>query len=139
MARKFNRGTAFGRVFDPLTDKVMLNGEFVFLIGVPGAGLTAWMVALIVGRETFVTGVRGYVESLGMKFGADWFGKLKTVLQCVYLGAALAALSVRGESWAGAWVDGVVLGLAWAMLAATAGSGVQYCAKAVRMLRSEVA
>ena len=53
------------------------------------------MVAVVIGRELLITGVRGYVESLGKKFGADWFGKLKTILQCLWLLAVLVYLTLR--------------------------------------------
>jgi CDP-diacylglycerol---glycerol-3-phosphate 3-phosphatidyltransferase len=137
-ARRFNQQSAFGRVFDPLTDKVLLGGAFIFLIPVEQSGMKAWMVTVIICRELLVTGIRGYVESLGKKFGADWFGKLKTVLQCVALAAILAVLWVRDFSWAQehlGLMEWLQFGLLYAMLAATVGSGLQYCWRAVRLLR----
>jgi CDP-diacylglycerol---glycerol-3-phosphate 3-phosphatidyltransferase len=137
-ARRFNQQSAFGRVFDPLTDKILLGGAFIFLIPVPEAGMKAWMATVIICRELLITGVRGYVESLGKKFGADWFGKLKTVLQCVSLAVILGVLSVRGQSWAEnhlALLEALQFALLYAMLAATVGSGVQYCWRAVWLLR----
>lgn len=139
-ARRFNQTSVFGRVFDPLTDKVLLGGAFIFLIAVPEAAMRAWMAATVIGRELLVTGVRGYVESLGKKFGADWFGKLKTVLQCAWLVAVLVYLSCVGREWAAAWMGTlktVHLGLLYVMLAATVGSGLQYGWKAVRLLRAD--
>jgi len=137
-ARRFNQQSAFGRVFDPLTDKVLLGGAFIFLIPVEQSGMKAWMVTVIICRELLVTGIRGYVESLGKKFGADWFGKLKTVLQCVSLAVILAVLSVRSQSWAENHLDlleTLQLALLYAMLAATVGSGIQYCCRALLLLR----
>ncbi len=48
------------------------------------------MVAVIVLRELIITGLRSFMETAGSKFGADWFGKLKTVLQF----AALIAIFI---------------------------------------------
>jgi CDP-diacylglycerol--glycerol-3-phosphate 3-phosphatidyltransferase len=137
-ARRFDQQSTFGRVFDPLTDKILLGGAFIFLVPVRESGMKAWMATVVICRELLITGVRGYVESLGKKFGADWFGKLKTVLQCVSLAVILAVQSVRGQSWAENHLDlleALQFALLYAMLAATVGSGVQYCWRAVWLLR----
>ena len=137
-ARRFNRTSTFGRVFDPLTDKILIGGAFIFLITEPHSSMTPWMAAVVIGRELLITGVRGYVESLGKKFGADWFGKLKTILQCAWLVAVLLYLTVKDQSWASDIerpVEILHIGLLYAMLAATILSGLQYCAKAVVLLR----
>jgi CDP-diacylglycerol---glycerol-3-phosphate 3-phosphatidyltransferase len=138
-ARKFNQTSTFGRVFDPLTDKILLGSAFIFLVAVPESAMQAWMAAVVIGRELLITGVRGYVESLGKKFGADWFGKLKTILQCVWLLAVLVYLTIRDQSWAADLVGPVEIlhyGLLYAMIAATLLSGLQYCWKAVVLVRS---
>src|SRR5438067_6476240 len=75
-ARNFNQMSAFGRVFDPLTDKILLGSAFIFLIPVEHAAMQPWMAAVVIGRELLITGVRGYVESPGKNLGADWGGKL---------------------------------------------------------------
>jgi CDP-diacylglycerol---glycerol-3-phosphate 3-phosphatidyltransferase len=137
-ARRFNQQSTFGRVFDPLTDKILLGGAFIFLVPVRESEMKAWMATVVICRELLITGVRGYVESLGKKFGADWFGKLKTVLQCISLAVILGVLSVRGQSWAESHLDllkALQFALLYAMLAATVGSGVQYCWRAVWLLR----
>ncbi|HKA06520.1 MAG TPA: CDP-diacylglycerol--glycerol-3-phosphate 3-phosphatidyltransferase [Gemmataceae bacterium] len=138
-ARKFNQMSAFGRVFDPLTDKILLGSAFIFLILVEPAAMQPWMAAVVIGRELLITGVRGYVESLGKKFGADWFGKLKTILQCVWLLAVLVYLTIREQAWARDLVGPVEMlhyGLLYAMIAATVLSGLQYCWKAYKLLSS---
>ena len=102
--------------------------------------MRAWMAATVIGRELLVTGIRGYVESLGKKFGADWFGKLKTILQSAWLVAVLTYLSAPGFDWATRWtntLEVVHLSLLYVMLAATIGSGLQYGWKAIRLLRAD--
>lgn len=139
-ARRYGPLTLLGRNLDPLTDKVLVCGAFVYLLPVPGAGLLPWMVTVVVGRELVVTGVRGIVEAAGKKFGADWFGKLKMGLQCAVLTGILLIESIRagGDGPPGralAVLEPAQLVLLWAMLAATVGSGVQYLVKAARLLR----
>jgi CDP-diacylglycerol--glycerol-3-phosphate 3-phosphatidyltransferase len=137
-ARKYGPLTLVGRNLDPLADKVLVCGAFIYLIPVKEAGIDPWMVTVVVCRELLVTGIRGMVEAAGKKFGADWFGKLKMGLQCaVLIGVLLLAWlrTLPGTSDALAALDRVQLVLLWAMLAATVGSGVQYVVKAARLLR----
>jgi CDP-diacylglycerol--glycerol-3-phosphate 3-phosphatidyltransferase len=137
-ARRFGPLTLIGRNLDPLADKVLVCGAFIYLIPVDGAGVLPWMVTVVVVRELLVTGIRGMVEAAGKKFGADWFGKLKMGLQCaVLIGVFLiqwwraAQLSPSVQNV----LDRVQIVLLWLMLVATVGSGVQYVVKAARLLK----
>jgi CDP-diacylglycerol--glycerol-3-phosphate 3-phosphatidyltransferase len=122
LARKYGWGTTVGRNFDPLVDKVLICGAYICLLPIPAAGLEAWMVVVVVVRELVVTVVRSFLEGQGVKFGADWFGKLKMVLQCAALIAMLLYLLIESPGWLGLGRD-VLL---YAMVAATALSGLQY-------------
>ena len=136
-ARKFNQLSAVGRALDPLTDKVLIASAFIFLIRVDDAGVHPWMVAVVVVREVLITGLRGMVEATGRKFGADWFGKLKTVLQCAVLIGVLLLKTLRANDWLTAALpalDVVQLVLLWGMLVATVGSAVQYGVRAAKLL-----
>src|SRR6516164_3142135 len=82
LARKHGSASAFGRNFDPLVDKVLICGAFIFLLPVDGAGLAPWMVTVVVARELIITGLRSFFEAQAASFGADWLGKLKMGLQC---------------------------------------------------------
>jgi CDP-diacylglycerol--glycerol-3-phosphate 3-phosphatidyltransferase len=135
-ARRYGPLTMVGRNLDPLADKILMCGAFTYLIIVPEAGILPWMVVVIVGRELAVTGIRGMVEATGRKFGADWFGKLKMVLQCAVLICVFLILWLRTQNAAEllAVLEPIELVLLWAMLVATIGSGVQYVVKAARLL-----
>jgi CDP-diacylglycerol--glycerol-3-phosphate 3-phosphatidyltransferase len=137
-ARRFRQLTPLGRSLDPLTDKVLVGATFIFLIPVPDTRITPWVVAVVIARELLVTGLRGMVEATGRTFGADWFGKLKTVLQCaVLIGALLLKClgDVRGSGHPLAALTPVYDVLFWVMLAATVGSALQYAWKAAKLLR----
>jgi CDP-diacylglycerol--glycerol-3-phosphate 3-phosphatidyltransferase len=138
-ARRYQQFTALGRSLDPLTDKVLIGGTFIYLIPYPEpTHILPWMVTTIIGRELLITGLRGMVETAGKKFGADWFGKLKTILQCVVLIGILLLQTLRSEGWLPAIIPGLeqlYLILLAAMLFATVGSGIQYVVKAVKLLR----
>jgi CDP-diacylglycerol---glycerol-3-phosphate 3-phosphatidyltransferase len=136
-ARKFNQLSAVGRALDPLTDKVLIASAFIFLIPVEAAHIHPWMVAVIVVREILITGLRGIVEATGKKFGADWFGKLKTVLQCAVLIGVLLTLTLKANDWltvALPTLDWVVTGLLWVTVLSTVLSGCQYFVRAAKLL-----
>ena len=136
-ARKYGPLTLVGRNLDPLADKILVCGAFIYLIPVRSAGIDPWMVVVVVIRELLVTGIRGMVEAAGKKFGADWFGKLKMGLQCaVLIGVFLIEyLRTPEPSDLLTFLERVQLVLLWAMLVATVGSGVQYVVKAARLLK----
>lgn len=95
LARKWKAVSKFGRVMDPLADKLLVLGGFVMLAG-PGftsvavgfgrmqvSAVAGWMVVLILARELLVTSIRGVYESEGVDFSAGTAGKAKMILQSV--------------------------------------------------------
>src|SRR5271165_7196031 len=77
LARRQGLTSTLGRNLDPLIDKVMICGAFIFLVPLPQAGVQAWMVTVVVARELIITSLRSYLENMGAVFGADWLGKIK--------------------------------------------------------------
>jgi CDP-diacylglycerol--glycerol-3-phosphate 3-phosphatidyltransferase len=138
-ARKQGLVSTLGRNLDPLVDKVVICGAFIFLLTEPRAGLVPWMVTVVVARELIITSLRSFLENQGATFGADWLGKIKMTLQCAALVVIFAALHVLDSP---SWADSVsFLTLArdvliYAMLAATALSGLQYLWKAASLLKA---
>jgi CDP-diacylglycerol--glycerol-3-phosphate 3-phosphatidyltransferase len=136
LARVQGLTSSLGRIFDPLVDKVLMCGAFIFLLPYGSredAGwLKPWMVVVVVSREFLITGLRSYLESMGVKFGADWLGKLKMGLQCAAVVAILVTLYIHDGR-----LDRIRDALIYAMLAATILSGVQYIWRGLVILRSE--
>jgi len=133
-ARKYHQVTVLGRILDPFVDKVIICGSFIFLLGEPESGVTAWMTLIIVGREMFVTNLRVFLERRGIDFSAKWSGKIKMGLQCLAVPAALLSMSPEFVDW---W-DGMLGGgslvavrdvILWAAVAVTVYSGVEYTMK----------
>lgn len=139
IARRWKMGTALGRSLDPLADKVLNCGAFIFLLpeGIRGQWLLPWMAAVIVLRELIITGLRSFMETSGSKFGADWFGKLKTVLQFAALFAIFTMLLLRPATAGPSPVpDWVCLGLVYATVIATVLSGLQYIWRAIVLFKT---
>jgi CDP-diacylglycerol--glycerol-3-phosphate 3-phosphatidyltransferase len=152
-ARKYDLVSALGRMLDPLVDKIVVSGAFILLLTKPpselpgglGTGLAGWMVVVIVGREFLITGIRSFMEHEGIPFGADLGGKIKMILQCVVLIAlflffaleqGLAHETFWADSGVAAWLAAIRDVLIWAMVIVTAVSGLNYCWKAMRGLKS---
>lgn len=136
LARRDKTITAFGRIADPFTDKVLILGAMIFQATMPWSRewLPAWMVVVILAREFLVTGIRGYVESVGGEFPADRFGKIKMIVQCCAVGAILW---LRAYDWPDAWFrfwSGLTHALVWATVLTTLGSGLSYVLKTQRVL-----
>src|SRR6266545_7645680 len=97
LARKQGLVSTLGRVLDPLVDKVLVCGAYIFLLplGTREGWLLPWMVTVVVGREMVITGLRSFLENKGATFGADWMGKIKMVLQCAGLLAIFIPLYLK--------------------------------------------
>jgi CDP-diacylglycerol---glycerol-3-phosphate 3-phosphatidyltransferase len=132
LARKQGLMSTLGRNLDPLVDKVVISGAYIFLLLEPLSGLAAWMVTVVVAREMIITSLRSFMENLGATFGADWLGKIKMVLQCGALFAIFIALE-----WPHPTIDLIRDVFIYGMIAATALSGLQYLWRAWIMVRSQ--
>ena len=144
LARKLDQLTDFGRIADPVADKVIVSGSLIFLSTAPWSQgyLPAWMTVTIIAREFLVTALRGYLESRQVAFGARWDGKLKMIAQCVAIPAlfVLRAVDLGWGSGAGVWfdlVEIVVYVSVWGTLALTISSGVRYVTHAATLLRND--
>ncbi|HEV3119565.1 MAG TPA: CDP-diacylglycerol--glycerol-3-phosphate 3-phosphatidyltransferase [Steroidobacteraceae bacterium] len=140
LARKQGLTSTLGRNLDPLVDKVLIGGAYIFLLpqGYAEGWLQPWMVTLIVARELIITSLRSFLENQGVSFGADWLGKIKMVLQCAALCSIFIALYAVTLEASGQWLQLVTLArscLIWAMLVATALSGLQYLWRAASLLK----
>lgn len=142
LARRWNQESTFGRILDPLVDKVLVIGAFVYLASdhfsaqaADGrfynvTGVAAWMVILILIRELLVTGLRGFSEAKGLSFKATIPGKIKMFVQCVAAGGALAITAhcdtlFSHPAWM--WVRTILL---WAMVVVTTISMLVYIERA---------
>lgn len=138
-ARRWGPITQLGRVLDPLADKLLICGLFVYLAAIPGSDVAPWMAVVVLAREMIVTGLRSFVEGGGGDFSAVMIGKAKMVAQCI-AGALslLQAASVAGSSTIGEWLGSdaaalsVVDAAVWAAVALTVWSGVTSCLAAWR-------
>ena len=128
-ARRFNQVSRLGRILDPLVDKVLVCGAFIFLAARGGTSILPWMTAVVVVRELVVTAVRAEMERAGRDFSAGMAGKLKMVLQCAAVAVELGRLGFP-SLFAGVDAASIATGLAWGAVVLTAYSGAEYVVKA---------
>ena len=79
LARNFFGCTSFGKLMDPLADKVLVCAAFIGFIELNS--ISAWMVVLIIAREFMVTGMRLLMIEKGIVMPAGPWGKIKTTVQ----------------------------------------------------------
>ena len=141
IARKWNLITNFGKLMDPLADKVLVAAAFVML---SAEGIfPAWILVVILAREFLVTGLRLIATAQGVVLAADHLGKWKTIFQIVtaiYLLLALASQEAPMRVFAGLFsINGLGshqlgLWLCYLTLAATVISGLNYVWKNRRLI-----
>jgi CDP-diacylglycerol--glycerol-3-phosphate 3-phosphatidyltransferase len=135
LARKYQEVTHFGRIADPLVDKILVCGSFIFFLKIePLPGIfTAWFTVVILGREFLVSGIRGAMEAAGIPFPATFWGKAKTLIQNITVGSGLGyAAWLRDQRWC----EVLTIALMWSTLVATVMSGVTYVHSARKFLGS---
>ena len=83
VARRNEQITTLGQFLDPLADKLLIAAALIALVS--QGRIAAWVAMLIIGREIAVSVLRIVGVSQGVSIPADKYGKLKTVLQIVYV------------------------------------------------------
>src|SRR3989338_7635820 len=94
-ARKKNQVTEFGKLIDPIADKLLISTALIFLLGQGYAGVDLWMVAAIISREAVITAIRIYLLPSKIVVPASNFGKIKTVVQSIAIVFVLLELPLR--------------------------------------------
>ena len=114
IARRRSMVTAFGKLMDPLADKLLITAALVSLVAL--YRLDAWVAMVIIAREFAVTGLRMLAIEQGQIISASVWGKLKTITQVAMV---LALIWVDRPA---RWVDILV----YVTVAITVLSGVDY-------------
>lgn len=114
IARRRMEETTFGKLMDPLADKLLVTAALVSLVSLNR--VAAWVAMVIIAREFAVTGLRSVAAERGAVISASWLGKAKTGLQ---VAAIFALITVDETTFA---VDLLV----YAAVAMTIISGADY-------------
>jgi CDP-diacylglycerol--glycerol-3-phosphate 3-phosphatidyltransferase len=114
LARARGSVTNFGKLMDPLADKLLIVAALIALVSLQR--LPAWIAMVIITRELAVTVLRMGATQAGVVMGASMFGKVKT---CLQIAAILAVIAVHGRPL---WVSALL----YVTVAVTVLSGLDY-------------
>ncbi|WP_397420126.1 CDP-diacylglycerol--glycerol-3-phosphate 3-phosphatidyltransferase [Protaetiibacter sp. SSC-01] len=128
LARSRNLVTDFGKLVDPIADKILVGAALVALSWI--GELWWWVMIVILAREFGITIFR-FLMLRNHVIPAGFLGKLKTVFQAVAVSFALTPLWTVLGDWV-LWINWVLMGIA---LALTVVSGLQYLWDAWRVTR----
>jgi CDP-diacylglycerol--glycerol-3-phosphate 3-phosphatidyltransferase len=115
IARTRQSITTFGKVMDPVADKLMIAAALISLVSLER--LAAWVAMVIIAREFAVSGLRIAAGQQGVVIPASGLGKVKTIVQVLAVLALIAANDPND-----AWVQALV----YLMVAITVASGADY-------------
>lgn len=126
IARKRNLITNFGKIMDPLADKILVYSAFCLMVP---EYVPSWMLIIILAREFLVAGVRTVAASEGIVIAAALSGKIKTVLQMIAV-PLLLLLPVTEKMTEYSFLHGInyiaAYALLWGALIMTVYSGAEY-------------
>ncbi len=104
LARRMKAVSPFGKVADPIADKILVLGTLIALIRTKELAIPLWAVFLIVMRELIIGGVRVIAGAQGKVLAADRWGKIKTVIQLIAIMLMVGVVVLRDLGRAEAWM-----------------------------------
>lgn len=141
VARRYAIVTNFGKLMDPLVDKVMMAAAFICLV--PFKAIPAWAAVVVVARDFLITGLRLVASAQGQILPAERLGKHKTSWQIVTVVFFLLLLSARelrpGVAQSGWWQIAWRYGgntLLWITIGLTIYSGLGYLWRHRQLVRA---
>jgi CDP-diacylglycerol--glycerol-3-phosphate 3-phosphatidyltransferase len=131
IARRYGHITNFGKLMDPLVDKIMMAAAFISLV--PLKAVPAWAATTVVARDFLITGLRLMASAHGRILPADKLGKQKTswqIITVIFFLALFSAVELRFADersiwWLRAWNEAGPI-LVWITVALTVYSGLGY-------------
>ncbi|MGX6447050.1 CDP-diacylglycerol--glycerol-3-phosphate 3-phosphatidyltransferase [Patulibacter sp. S7RM1-6] len=127
LARRAAQITNFGKLADPIADKLLVAAALVTLVGLDRVAV--WVAVVVLGRELLVTLTRAVAAQHGEVIAAAWLGKVKTAFQLLVILLLILVTPTPG------WLDVLV----WAMVAITLVSGADYFLGLRRTMRTSSA
>ena len=130
LARRRRQVTWVGQVLDPIADKLLTSAAFISLVQL---GLApAWMIALIIGREFAITGLRSLAYTKGITIPASPLGKIK-------MGSQVTAILLLILGWRPVpWLAPVGYAALWVVMLTAVVSAVDYYRRFVLLLNARV-
>ena len=93
LARKYNLVTDFGKLMDPLADKILVISALVLFVEL--RYIPAWMSIIVIAREFLISGIRMLAAAKGEVIPAGKLGKYKTTSQMI----VILIMIIVGNQW----------------------------------------
>ena len=136
LARRYDQETDFGRLMDPLADKLMTLVAFVYFMEIPELSWPAWLVIIVLGRELAVNSLRTLAAVRKQVLAAATSGKYKTTVQMAGIFLVLLGLIFfRLQLVEYLWLNGVSWTAMLLTLIVTIYSGVEYFYRNMEIFR----
>ena len=135
LARSYNSVSTLGKFLDPMADKLVVMTALIMLTGMARMPhVPAWMVVVLVSRETLVTGLRAVAAAEGLIVGAEELGKYKMALQAIAIHGLLIHYTYTH-------VDFFAAGMfvLWISMVVSVWSGIDYYVRVLRVLQRKPA
>src|SRR5678810_311852 len=130
IARRRRQVTWLGQVLDPIADKLLTSAAFISLVQL---GLApAWMVALIIGREFAITGLRSLAYTKGITIPSSRLGKIKMASQVTAI--LLLILGWRPLPW----LAPIGYAALWVVMLTAVISAIDYYRRFLALLNARV-
>jgi len=128
-ARKYNV-TNFGKIMDPIADKLLTATAFYLLATKPLSLVSFWPLIIVLARELVVTALRTYYIKKNIYIAANFWGKLKTGTQIGVIIIAFVFFLIKQilpiSEFAAFWLDNISVWLIWTTVGITVFSGITY-------------
>lgn len=121
LARRYQMVTDFGKLMDPLADKILSAAALIAFIEVEPLRVPAWMVVIVIAREFAISGMRTLAASQGIILASARSGKHKLASQVIFVTLMLIFLALREwglrvfHAWPAAW-DGTFGVVSWILM-----------------------
>jgi CDP-diacylglycerol--glycerol-3-phosphate 3-phosphatidyltransferase len=135
LARSQKQESNFGKLMDPVADKLVLCVSLIFLTANPFFDFSPWLASLLLAREFLITGIRALIAAHGFIMGAQMMGKLKATFQ--FLGLGLLFLGPMINNSSTEWIYTLGLVLLWLSAVLSYVSLLIYSKKAYFLLSTE--
>lgn len=128
IARKYHLVTNFGKIMDPLADKMLVSAALICLTP---KMIPSWVVIIIISRELFISGFRMLAADQGIVLAAGWWGKFKTAFSMVMIIVLIVNTPLNNSVL---YIIGQIL--IWISLALTIISMIEYVSKNFNVLKN---
>lgn len=136
LARKNHQVTTFGKLMDPLADKILMMSALIAFVEKGMPYITAGVVMIILARELIVTGIRLIALGENQVIAASMWGKAKTVSQFVLvIGMMVFEIAKWHLPMLSAYMDGITLVMTIVAVALTIYSGIDYIWKNRKLIQ----